>query len=338
MMVTAEMNSDCHTAHKEGQMSVVTVDNLHKRYGDVHAVDGISFEIQRGEIFGLLGPNGAGKTTTINVLCTYTEPTAGEVVVVGHSVIAEPEAVKRVIGVVPQDIALYPDLNAVENLRFFGRMHDVPRARLEQHIADLLQLVGLAEHARRRVEHYSGGMKRRLNLAVGLLSEPRFLMLDEPTVGVDPQSRNAIFENIQALNRQGLTILYTTHYMEEAELLCHRVAIMDEGRIIALDTPQNLINTLGTGLIHIGVKGELDDQASAYLQAVQTSVVRGVRPWLRRWNRPGVTILTCAARSTERPRQPWGSPGAVSCRTHLRGAFNWWMPPLVGKTRIIPRH
>ena len=256
-------------------MNVITVDNLHKQYGDlwagpehgVHAVDGISFEIQQGEIFGLLGPNGAGKTTTINVLCTYTEPTAGKVIVAGHSVTAEPQAVKRAIGVVPQDIALYPELNAVENLRFFGRMYDVPRARLEQRIVDLLQLVGLTEHARRRVEHYSGGMKRRLNLAVGLLSEPHFLMLDEPTVGVDPQSRNAIFENIQALNRQGLTILYTTHYMEEAELLCHRVAIMDEGRIIALDTPQNLINTLGTGIIHIGVK-DVDEEMLARLQAL----------------------------------------------------------------------
>jgi ABC-2 type transport system ATP-binding protein len=248
-------------------MSVITVDNLHKHYGDVHAVDGISFEIQQGEIFGLLGPNGAGKTTTINVLCTYTEPTAGEVVVAGHSVTAEPEAVKRAIGVVPQDIALYPDLNAVENLRFFGRMYDVPRARLEQCIADLLELVGLTEHAGKRVEHYSGGMKRRLNLAVGLLSEPRFLMLDEPTVGVDPQSRNAIFENIQALNRQGLTILYTTHYMEEAELLCHRVAIMDEGRIIAFDTPQRLIKTLGTGLIHVGVK-DVDEEMLSRLRAL----------------------------------------------------------------------
>ena len=248
-------------------MSVITVDNLHKHYGDVHAVDGISFEIHEGEIFGLLGPNGAGKTTTINVLCTYTEPTAGEVIVAGHSVTAEPEAVKRAIGVVPQDIALYPDLNAVENLRFFGRMYDVPKARLEQRIADLLQLVGLTEHAGKRVEHYSGGMKRRLNLAVGLLSEPRFLMLDEPTVGVDPQSRNALFENIQALNRQGLTILYTTHYMEEAELLCHRVAIMDEGQIIALDTPQRLIKTLGTGLIYVGVK-DVDEEMLAHLRAL----------------------------------------------------------------------
>ncbi len=248
-------------------MALVEVKNLSKTYGDVQAVDGVSFDIQQGEIFGLLGPNGAGKTTTINVLCTYTEPTAGEAVVAGHSVAAEPEAVKRAVGVVPQDIALYPDLNAAENLRFFGRMYDVPKARLEQGIAELLELVGLTEHARKRVEHYSGGMKRRLNLAVGLLGEPRFLMLDEPTVGVDPQSRNAIFENIQALNRQGLTVLYTTHYMEEAELLCHRVAIMDEGRVIALDTPQNLINTLGTGLIHIGVK-EVGEGMLARLRAL----------------------------------------------------------------------
>lgn len=248
-------------------MALVEVKNLSKTYGDVQAVDGVSFDIQQGEIFGLLGPNGAGKTTTINVLCTYTEPTAGEAVVAGHSVAAEPEAVKRAVGVVPQDIALYPDLNAAENLRFFGRMYDVPKARLEQGIAELLELVGLTEHARKRVEHYSGGMRRRLNLAVGLLGEPRFLMLDEPTVGVDPQSRNAIFENIQALNRQGLTVLYTTHYMEEAELLCHRVAIMDEGRVIALDTPQNLINTLGTGLIHIGVK-EVGEGMLARLRAL----------------------------------------------------------------------
>jgi len=246
---------------------IVAVEGLVKRYGDVVAVDDISFEIQEGEIFGLLGPNGAGKTTTINVLCTYTEPTAGEVTVASHSVTAEAEAVKRAIGVVPQDIALYPDLNAVENLRFFGRMYDVPKVRLAQRIGELLELVGLSEHARRRVEHYSGGMKRRLNLAVGLLSEPRFLMLDEPTVGVDPQSRNAIFENIQALNRQGLTILYTTHYMEEAELLCHRVAIMDEGRIIALDSPQNLINTLGAGIIHIGIR-DVGEEMLARLQAL----------------------------------------------------------------------
>ena len=251
-----------------GRDLAIEVRGLVKRYNkEVLAVDGVDLAIEANTIYALLGPNGAGKTTTINALCTYAEPTSGEVIVSGHNIAVEPEAVQRVIGVVPQDIALYPDLNAVENLRFFGRMYDVPKVKLEQRIVGLLELIGLTAHARKRVEHYSGGMKRRLNLAVGLLSAPVFLMLDEPTVGVDPQSRNAIFENIQALNRQGLTILYTTHYMEEAELLCDRVAIMDEGRIIALDTPRNLINTLGTGLIHVGVK-EMTEEMLGRLRAL----------------------------------------------------------------------
>lgn len=248
-------------------MSLVSVSDLHKEYGSVKAVDGVTLEIASGEIFGLLGPNGAGKTTIINTLCTYSEPTSGEVVVAGHDVKSEPEAVRRIIGVVPQDIALYPDLSGAENLRFFGRMYGVPKAMLARRTAELLDLMGLSQHARKRVEHYSGGMKRRLNLAVGLLSDPVFLMLDEPTVGVDPQSRNAIFENVRGLNEQGLTILYTTHYMEEAELLCDRVAIMDEGRIIALDAPQHLINHLGKGLIHVGVK-QADEEMLVRLRAL----------------------------------------------------------------------
>ena len=248
-------------------MTLVEVNNLSKTYGDTRAVDGISFEIQRGEIFGLLGPNGAGKSTTINMLCAYTEPTGGQIRIDTINVVAEPERVKPFIGVVPQDIALYPDLNGVENLRFFGRLYDIPADQLARRIEELLRLVGLYEKRKGRVEHYSGGMKRRLNLAVGLLNEPRFLLLDEPTVGVDPQSRNKIFEFIQALNAQGLTILYTTHYMEEAELLCHRVGIMDEGRIIALNTPQSLINTLGTGVIHIGVR-DGDGGLAAQLRAL----------------------------------------------------------------------
>ncbi|MCK4315426.1 MAG: ABC transporter ATP-binding protein, partial [Anaerolineae bacterium] len=248
-------------------MALIEVNNLSKTYGDTRAVDGISFEIQRGEIFGLLGPNGAGKSTTINMLCAYTEPTGGQIRIDTINVVAEPERVKPFIGVVPQDIALYPDLNGVENLRFFGRLYDIPADQLARRIEELLRLVGLYEKRKGRVEHYSGGMKRRLNLAVGLLNEPRFLLLDEPTVGVDPQSRNKIFEFIQALNAQGLTILYTTHYMEEAELLCHRVGIMDEGRIIALNTPQSLINTLGTGVIHIGVR-DGDGGLAAQLRAL----------------------------------------------------------------------
>jgi len=248
-------------------MTLVEVNNLSKTYGDTRAVAGISFEIQRGEIFGLLGPNGAGKSTTINMLCAYTEPTGGQIRIDTINVVAESERVKPFIGVVPQDIALYPDLNGVENLRFFGRLYDIPADQLARRIEELLQLVGLYEKRKGRVEHYSGGMKRRLNLAVGLLNEPRFLLLDEPTVGVDPQSRNKIFEFIQTRNAQGLTILYTTHYMEEAELLCHRVGIMDEGHIIALDTPQHLINTLGTGIIHIGVR-DGDGGLAAQLRAL----------------------------------------------------------------------
>ncbi len=248
-------------------MTLVEVNNLSKTYGDTRAVDGICFEIQQGEIFGLLGPNGAGKSTTINMLCAYTEPTGGRIRIDNIDVVAEPQRVKPIIGVVPQDIALYPNLNGVENLRFFGRLYDVPADQLTRRIEELLRLVGLYEKRKGRVEHYSGGMKRRLNLAVGLLNQPKFLLLDEPTVGVDPQSRNAIFEFIQALNAQGLTILYTTHYMEEAELLCHRVGIMDEGHIVALDTPQNLINTLGTGIIHIGVQ-DGDESLTAQLHAL----------------------------------------------------------------------
>jgi ABC-2 type transport system ATP-binding protein len=249
-------------------MSLVEIHNLSKTYADVQVVDDVSFQIQPGELFGLLGPNGAGKTTLINILSTYTKPTVGQVIIAGHNVHTEPEAVKPIISVVPQDIALYPALSAIENLRFFGRLYDLPEQKLQQRINELLQLTGLEEHAHKPVEHYSGGMKRRLNLAVGLLNEPRFLMLDEPTVGVDPQSRNALFENIRSLCEQGLTILYTTHYMDEAELLCDRVAIMDEGKIIALDTPQKLVNSLGTGLIYIEAEG-VDEKLKRRLETLE---------------------------------------------------------------------
>jgi ABC-2 type transport system ATP-binding protein len=283
---------------REGlEMSLVRVKDLRKTYAGpsegseqvVKAVDGVSFEIEEGEVFGLLGPNGAGKTTVVNILCTYTEPTEGQATVAGANVATEPDAVKRVVGVVPQEIALYPELNGVENLRFFGRMHDVPKDRLQIRVTDLLHMVGLSEHAKRRVEHYSGGMKRRLNLAVGLLSEPRFLMLDEPTVGVDPQTRNAIFERIQELRQQGVTVLYTTHYMEEAELLCDRVAIMDGGQIIALDSPQELIHSVGTGIVHVGVTGS-DERLLHRLRALPQ--VRSVA------RRNGVLAL-----ETQDPRQ-----------------------------------
>jgi ABC-2 type transport system ATP-binding protein len=234
--------------------TIVEVENLVKKYGDLTAIDGVSFAIQEGEIFGLLGPNGAGKTTLISVLTCLFPPTEGTVTIAGYDVVQDAAQVKEIIGVVPQDLALYPTISGRDNLIFFGQIYGLRGRELAQRIDQVLDIVGLADRAGDAVETYSGGMKRRLNLAAGLLHRPRVLFLDEPTVGVDPQARNYIFENVEALNREGITILYTTHYMEEAERLCHRVAIIDEGRIIALDTPQGLIALLGGGVIHVGVR------------------------------------------------------------------------------------
>ncbi len=228
--------------------------NLVKKYGSLTAVDDITFSIGEGEIFGLLGPNGAGKSTTIAMLSGLFPPDGGRIQIVGFDVVAEVEKVKHLIGVVPQDLALYPSLSGRENLRFFGEMYGLNGARLNEQIASVLEIVGMTDRANDRVQSYSGGMKRRTNLAAGLIHHPRLLFLDEPTVGVDPQSRNHIFECVERLNReQGMSILYTTHYMEEAERLCHRIAIIDHGKIIALDTPRNLIAILGGGIIQVGL-------------------------------------------------------------------------------------
>ena len=221
------------------------VQGLHKRYGKIEAVAGITFEISEGEVFGLLGPNGAGKTTTISVVATQLRPSAGDAVVFGHSVRRDVSAVRSMIGVVPQDIALYPKLTAAENIRFFGRMYRVARAELEERIDALLRLVGLAGRRDDYVETFSGGMKRRLNMAVSLVHRPRLVLLDEPTAGVDPHSREHIFQIVRGLRDEGTAIVYTTHYMEEAERLCDRLGIMDEGKIIAMGTLDELINQLG---------------------------------------------------------------------------------------------
>lgn len=226
---------------------------LHKSYGEVHAVRGVDLEIARGEIFGLLGPNGAGKTTLISILVGLMAPDRGEVLLDGRPLTPEAHALKARIGLVPQELALYPTLSAWDNLLFFGRIYGLRGKRLRQRVEAVLEMAGLAERARDPIETYSGGMKRRINIAAGLLHEPEILFLDEPTVGVDPQSRNAIFEAVESLNRAGVTILYTTHYMEEAQRLCHRVGIIDLGRIIALDTPQALIGRLGGGVIRLGL-------------------------------------------------------------------------------------
>ena len=225
--------------------AVLRCRDLRKRYGDRLAVDGVGFEVRAGETYGLLGPNGAGKTTTIAMICGLLRRDGGEVVVAGASLDREPGRVKAAIGYVPQEVALYPDLTGTENLRFWGRMQGLRGRELDRRVREALEVVGLAERAGDRVGAYSGGMQRRLNIAAGLLHRPRLLVLDEPTVGVDPQSRNAILENVEQLRREGVAVLYTTHYMEEAERLCDRVGIIDHGRLIAEGTRRELVATIG---------------------------------------------------------------------------------------------
>jgi ABC-2 type transport system ATP-binding protein len=233
------------TAAVGSDAPIVRCDGLVKAFGDRVAVDHVGFDILPGETYGLLGPNGAGKTTIISMIVGLLTIDEGTAVVAGHPVGPGSVEAKAFIGLVPQDIALYPDLTARENLRFFGRLQGIGKKDLGERIAHVLGVVGLADRADDRVEDYSGGMKRRCNIAVGLLHEPRLLILDEPTVGVDPQSRNAILESIEVLGGQGLSVLYTTHYMEEAERLCDRVGILDEGRLVAEGTRKELIDQVG---------------------------------------------------------------------------------------------
>jgi len=233
--------------------AMVEVKDLIVQYGERTALNGIRFEIGRGELFGLLGPNGAGKTTLISVLSTLLRPSSGRVKIRSLDVVDQAKEIKPFIGTVPQEIALYPTLSACENLSFYGRMYGLHGLQLKNRIDELLEMIGLSDRKDERVHKFSGGMKRRLNLAIGLLHKPELLLLDEPMVGVDPQSRNHILESIRTLKAAGMTMIYTTHYMEEAEQLCDRVAIMDEGRLIALDSPRQLVERLGDGLINVGV-------------------------------------------------------------------------------------
>jgi ABC-2 type transport system ATP-binding protein len=225
--------------------AALCVRDLRKHYDHIEAVKGLSFEIAEGEIFGLLGPNGAGKTTTISMLATQQRPTSGDAFIFGRSVLHDQDTVQQLLGVVPQDIALYPRLTPVENIKFFGRMYRVPGGELLRRVDELLKLVGLEGRRDDYVETFSGGMKRRLNLAVSLIHRPRVLLLDEPTVGVDPHSREHIFTIVTRLRAEGAAILYTTHYMEEAERLCDRIGIMDEGRIIAMGSLESLLAEAG---------------------------------------------------------------------------------------------
>jgi len=219
--------------------------DLHKSFNEHKAVNGVSFTIHKGEIFGLLGPNGAGKTTTIRILSTVLQPDRGDATVGGYSVRHKADAVRSLIGVCPQDLALYADLSAIDNLVFFGRMVGLNGKEARAQAMAHLELMRLVERAKGKVDKFSGGMKRRVNLAIALMGHPELLFLDEPTVGIDPQSRNNIYETIEGLRNKGITILYTTHYMEEADRLCDRVAIMDGGQIIAMDTPYQLRSQIG---------------------------------------------------------------------------------------------
>ena len=228
---------------------VIEVRELVRRFGSFVAVDHVSFDVAEGEIFGFLGPNGAGKSTTIAMLCTLLRPTAGQARVAGHDVTREPHAVRQAIGVIFQDPSLDDRLTALENLRFHAMLYDVPAAQFEERARAVLEMVDLADRAHSIVRQFSGGMKRRLEIARGLLHRPRVLFLDEPTIGLDPQTRRHIWTYITQLRREhGVTIFLTTHYMDEAEI-CDRIAIMDHGRIVALDTPEGLRRLVGRDLV-----------------------------------------------------------------------------------------
>jgi ABC-2 type transport system ATP-binding protein len=261
---------------------IITVRKLSKQYNPPHgpmAINEIDLQVNEGEIFSLLGPNGAGKTTLIAVLCGLFPPTSGDALIAGHSVVQNPMAVKQVIGVVPEEIALYPQLSGRQNLRYFGLLYGLSGRELTEAMDDVLAVIGLMDRADDKVGHYSSGMKRRLNVGVGLLHKPRIVLLDEPTVGLDPESRRRTLDLVLQLKKDyGATILYTTHDMEEAQELSDRVGIIHHGKIIALGTPDELIQTIYAGdtlRLHVGVS-----QVSAPVLNALTQVtgVKGVSP------------------------------------------------------------
>ncbi len=223
---------------------MINIQHITKKYPTVTALDAVTLEVQRQEFFGLLGPNGAGKTTLMNLLVGYINPDGGTITIDGENVTQDTLEIRKKIGFVPQALALYDELTAQENLEVFGQMFDITRTLLKKHIEEQLNAVELYERRKDKVKTFSGGMKRRLNMIASLLHDPKVLLCDEPTVGVDPQSRNAIFEFLTSLNKQGKTIIYTTHYMEEAERLCSRIGIIDHGKIIALGTTDKLLEQL----------------------------------------------------------------------------------------------
>jgi ABC-2 type transport system ATP-binding protein len=246
---------------------ILRVKDLRKRYDSAEAVQGVSFEVRQGEFFGLLGPNGAGKTTTIGMLTGWIEPSGGQVEIRGMDLASKPREVRKMIGLVPQSFAFYPSLTARENLSFFGKLYGLKGRALSDRMVWALEIVSLGDRANQPVGTYSNGMKRRLNIAIGLIHGPALLILDEPTVGIDAQSRRAILESLKRLNQDGMTFIYTTHYIEEAQGLCDRVAIFDRGKIIALDTPRALIESLAKGILRMEFLEEVDESLLERMQA-----------------------------------------------------------------------
>jgi ABC-2 type transport system ATP-binding protein len=252
-------------------MNAIELKNLKKSFGELQAVQGVEFAAAQGEILSLLGPNGAGKSTTISMLSGLLVPNEGDATIMGHSIRTEPRAAKASLGVVPQDIALYPDLSARENLDFWGKMYGLRGAALKERVDEVLDIIGLRDRQKDAVGKFSGGMKRRVNIGAALLHKPQVIIMDEPTVGIDPQSRRHILDNVKELNRQGMTVLYTTHYMEEAAELSDHIAIMDQGKVIAYGTHDELIKLVnGQTRIDLTLNVEGSDVLDAW------KVVEGV--------------------------------------------------------------
>jgi len=255
------------TRSTNGDGPVLECRGVRRRFGEIQAVDGVSFQVEPGETYGLLGPNGAGKTTTISMIAGLLASDGGEVIVGGQSMTTRTIKLKERIGYVPQDLAIYPDLSGLENLVFFARLYGMSSSDAKKRANEVLETIGLSDRARDQTKKYSGGMKRRLNIGIGLLNRPKLLILDEPTVGVDPQSRNAILESVEQLSTAGMAVLYTTHYMEEAERLCDRVGIIDHGKLIAEGTRHELIGLVGErDRVTLSAMGEV----SKALQALRT--------------------------------------------------------------------
>ncbi|WP_432362866.1 ABC transporter ATP-binding protein [Sporosarcina sp. UB5] len=228
---------------------MLTVTDVKKSFHSKEVIKGVSLQVGKGESFGLLGPNGAGKSTLISMICGLIPASGGEIRVGGKPVGKQSREIKQLIGIVPQDIALYPTMSALDNLMFWGKMYGLCGKKAKARAKEVLEIVGLTERAKDRIETFSGGMKRRINIGAALMHEPELLIMDEPTVGIDPQSRNHILETVKALNEQGMTVIYTSHYMEEVEYLCRRIAIIDEGKVIASGTKKDLVDRLAGGSV-----------------------------------------------------------------------------------------